>query len=159
MSCLQSSSLAPFDITWISADVSWCSIEPDWKICKQDKNADLSYFVGTLYYPPLFLTHFLFIRIKKCIFSTVILESLIPISLYFGRIQVNLCLKLLLLHQLTHNMTTVHENYKLRTSEKHLVYTTCSPDFLSLYFSCTELVKFIYSEKATKFGEIFFCPM
>ena len=35
-------------------------------------------------------------------------------------IQVNLCQKLLFLHQLTHNLTT-DENYKLRTWREHVV--------------------------------------
>ena len=67
-------------------------------------------------------------------------------NLIFPPLQVNLCQKLLLLHQLTHNMTTdcplnyklIHENSKLKPGENMLctetvseqfLYTTCSPHF------------------------------
>ena len=63
-------------------------------------------------------------------------------------VQVNLCQKLLFLHQLTHNMTTdCSLNYQfstwkfqLRTCQEHVVYTNC---FLFLTFSsilCTQNV-------------------
>ena len=63
------------------------------------------------------------------------------------KIQVNLCQKLLFLHQLTYNMTTncslnynfnIHENAKLRTWGEHVVYRSCfchSAQFL--YTTCS----------------------
>ena len=83
-------------------------------------------------------------------------------DLIWSTLQVNLFLKHLLLHQLTHNMTKVCSlNYKFstwklqaqnmfRTSCVHklflfwhseqFMYTTCSEHVLRLQFSCTELV-------------------
>ena len=56
-------------------------------------------------------------------------------------VQVNLCQKLLFLHQLTHNIKTdysIHENSKLRTWGKHVAYRNCfrhSEQFL--YTTCS----------------------
>ena len=54
----------------------------------------------------------------------------------FKQVQVNLCQKLLILHQLIHNMTTdcswnlnYHENYKRRTWAKHILPMFCACSF------------------------------
>ena len=58
---------------------------------------------------------------RNCLWHEIIFHA---ISLLYVVIQVNLCQKLLFLHQLTHNMTTdcswnYHENYKRRTWAEH----------------------------------------
>ena len=59
-------------------------------------------------------------------------------------VQVNLCQKLLFLHQLTHNMTTdcslnYHKNYKHRTWAEHvlLLFCPCSAPVLPMFSACS----------------------
>ena len=64
---------------------------------------------------------------------------------------VNLCLKLLFLHQLTHNMTTDcslnYENCKLRTCSEHVVVIVLTFRTIyehNMFWACSELAIFMY---------------
>ena len=112
-----------------------------------------------LYYGKNTFWSFLYLRPLICFFHYLI--SIIKAKrsrrwvILKIRVLVNLCQKLLFLHQLTNNMTTDWSlNYKKNISSAHVVYTncfgcqknkqfaytTCSESILTLQFLCTELV-------------------
>ena len=92
----------------------------------------------------------------KLIYSEKTTKFCENFTLLLTTVQVNLCQKLLFLHQLTHNMTIdCSLNYRFNTwkfqaqtwgghivyrNSEQFMYTTCSEHVLSLQFSCTELV-------------------